>query len=138
MSTFLSCSVFFTNMLQFMVHVPYSFPSFLRRRASANSSLLVLVSWSLRKTLLPFRFFLLRIRSVFLSTDINWTMTGVVPSLRYGRSWMAMISISSTDTFSLSFANFTKCLRISFDSLTSSLSVCVDPLVDLVRVAACA
>ena len=88
MSTFLSCSVFFANMLQFVVHVPYSFPSFLRRRASANSSLLSLVSWSLRKTLLPFRFFLLRITSVFLSTDSNWTMTGVVPSLCFGRSFV--------------------------------------------------
>ena len=38
-----------------------------------------------------FRFLVI---SVLLSLDKDWMMTGVVPSLRLGRSWMAVISIS--------------------------------------------
>ena len=38
-----------------------------------------------------FRFLMI---SVLLSLDKNWMMIGVVPSLRLGRSWMAVISIS--------------------------------------------
>ena len=54
-----------------------------------------------------FRFLMI---SVLLSLDKNWMMIGVVPSLRLGRSWMAVISISGMSTWSLSWANAIKFL----------------------------
>ena len=54
--------------------------------------------------------------SVLLSLDKNWMMTGVVPSLRLGRSWMAVISISGMSIWSLSWANAMKFLFMVADS----------------------
>ena len=58
-----------------------------------------------------FRFLMI---SVLLSLDKNWMMIGVVPSLRLGRSWMAVISISGMSTWSLSCAYDSQGERISF------------------------
>ena len=65
---------------------------------------------------LPFSVFRFLMISVFLSQDKNWMMIGVVPSLRLGRSWMAVISISGVSTWSLSWSNAMTFLFIVADS----------------------
>ena len=59
--------------------------------------------------------------SVLLSLDKNWMMIGVVPSLRLGRSWMAVISISGMSTWSLSWAKRLK--TATFAQLYGALSI---------------
>ena len=65
---------------------------------------------------MPFSVFRFLMISVLLSLDKNWMMIGVVPSLRLGRSWMAVISISGMSTWSLSWANAMKFLFMMADS----------------------
>ena len=103
-------------MIQLDVQVLLILFSFRRVRARWKRALFRRERWSFRKMLVPFSVFRFLMISVLLSLDKNWMMIGVVPSLRLGRSWMAVISISGMSTWSLSWVNAMTFLFMMADS----------------------